>query len=79
MWTVTPPGDAERLERWSARATLAILVGIVMEIGILIWIPHPHFWEAIATAHLQRLKPVSQRRTSAPWICSSLCKACSNR
>lgn len=34
------PTRLESLERWSARATLAILLGIVVEIGSLFWFQH---------------------------------------
>jgi ribosomal protein L29 len=35
-----PHQKLESLERWSARATLLILLGIVIEIGLLLWFPH---------------------------------------
>jgi hypothetical protein len=35
-----PQQKLETLERWSARATLLILLGIVIEIGSLLWFPH---------------------------------------
>jgi len=50
MFRIKSSGRAEGLERWSARATLAILSGITIEIGILMWFPHLHFWETVATA-----------------------------
>jgi hypothetical protein len=35
-----PQQKLETLERWSARATLLILLGIVIEIGSLLWFSH---------------------------------------
>jgi hypothetical protein len=35
-----PHQKLESLERWSARATLLILAGIVVDIGLLFWFPH---------------------------------------
>lgn len=35
-----PHQKLESLERWSARATLLILLGIIIEIGSLLWFPH---------------------------------------
>ena len=48
-----PHQRLEALERWSARATLLILVGIVAEIVQLLWFPHDwmeRLWSTIANS-----------------------------
>jgi hypothetical protein len=35
-----PHQQLELLERWSGHATLIILAGIILEIGLLFWFPH---------------------------------------
>jgi len=37
----------EALERWSARATLVILAGIIIDLVLLIVFPSEHWWETI--------------------------------
>jgi hypothetical protein len=44
-----PHQKLESLERWSARATLLILVGIIIEIGLILWFPHDR-WERLGSA-----------------------------
>jgi hypothetical protein len=46
-----PHQTLESLERWSARATLLILFGILFEIFLLFWFPHDKWerlWSAVA-------------------------------
>src|SRR4051794_16255845 len=50
MYRIRLAGGREGLERWSARATLAVLAGIAVEAAILMWFKQPHLWETFGTA-----------------------------